>query len=225
MLLIRQAIASLCALFTCVVAASGQPYPNRIIKLIVPYPPGGVVDITGRLLADHLQRELNATIVVENKVGASGTLAANFVAKAEPDGYTILFSGAATHAFAPALFKTLPYNPIAHFVPITQVSEGPLGLTVAANSGIEDLAGFITTMKEKGGTSNYQGIWLRHRSFGLVRPVCARQKPSQHRRPDRCGSLPHRKRSRFQGEAARARRRGSCRGTGQLPGPPEERTR
>jgi tripartite-type tricarboxylate transporter receptor subunit TctC len=155
MLLIRQAIALLCALLAFVAAANGQPYPSRIIKLIVPYPPGGVVDITGRLLADRLQRELNATIVVENKVGASGTLAANFVAKAAPDGYTVLFSGAATHAFAPSLFKALAYDPIADFVPITQVSEGPLGLTVAANSRIKDLAGFITTMKQEGATSNY----------------------------------------------------------------------
>jgi tripartite-type tricarboxylate transporter receptor subunit TctC len=155
MLLIRQAITLLCALFAYVTAANGQPYPNRIIKLVAPYPPGGIVDVTGRLLADHLQRELNATIVVENKVGAGGTLAANFVAKSPPDGYTILFSGAATHAFAPSLFKTLQYDPIADFVPITQVSEGPLGLTVAANSSIRDLAGFITAMKEKGGTSNY----------------------------------------------------------------------
>jgi tripartite-type tricarboxylate transporter receptor subunit TctC len=150
-----RAVASLCVVFTFVAAAYGQPYPSRIIKLIVPYPPGGVVDITGRLLAEHLQKELNATIVVENKVGAGGTLGANAVAKADPDGYTILLSGAATHAFAPSLFKALPYNPIADFVPITQVSEGPLGLAVAADSGIKDLAGFVATMKDKGGSSNY----------------------------------------------------------------------
>jgi tripartite-type tricarboxylate transporter receptor subunit TctC len=155
MLLIRQAIASLCVLFTVVAAASGQPYPSRVIKLVVPYPPGGAVDITGRLLAERLQRELNATIVVENKAGAAGMLGASFVAKAEPDGYTLLLSGAATHAFAPSLFKVMPYNPVADFVPITQILEGPLGLTVRADSGITDLAGFITTMKDKRGSNTY----------------------------------------------------------------------
>jgi len=155
MLLTRQVIASICALFICATAASGQTYPSRVIKLVVPYPAGGVVDITGRLLADQLQRELNATVIVENKAGAGGTIGANFVAKAEPDGYTILLSGAATHAFAPALFKALPYDPVADFAPITQVTEGYLALTVPADSDIKDVAGFVRTMKAKGVSSNY----------------------------------------------------------------------
>jgi len=155
MLLTRQVIASICALFICATAASGRTYPSRVIKLVVPYPAGGVVDITGRLLADQLQRELNATVIVENKAGAGGTIGANFVAKAEPDGYTILLSGAATHAFAPALFKTLPYDPVADFAPITQVTEGYLALTVPAGSDIKDVAGFVRTMKDKGVSSNY----------------------------------------------------------------------
>ena len=82
-----------------------QNYPDKTIKIIVPYPPGGVVDITGRLLASELGRELGGNIVVVNKPGASGTIGAAFVAEAEPDGYTVLLSGAATHAFAPWLFK------------------------------------------------------------------------------------------------------------------------
>lgn len=151
----RAAAAVVCLLLACATTASAQPYPNRVIKLIVPFPAAGVVDITGRLLAEHLQKEINATIVVENRPGAGGTVGANFVARAEPDGYTLLLSGAATHAFAPSLFKTLPYDPIADFVPITQVSEGPLGLTVGVNSGINDVAGFVAAMKEKGASSNY----------------------------------------------------------------------
>lgn len=155
MVFIRHAITAFCALLFLGAAASGQPYPNRVVKLVVPYPPGGVVDITGRLLADQLQKELNATIIVENRVGAGGTIGANAVAKAQPDGYTLLLSGAATHAFAPAMFKALPYNPVADFEPITQVTEGHLALAVAADSGIKDLAGFVAAMKEKGESSNY----------------------------------------------------------------------
>ncbi len=82
-------------------AAEAQQYPSKIIKLIIPYPAGGVVDVTGRLLAEHLRKELNGTIIVENKPGAGGTIGATFVARAEPDGYTLLLSGAATHAFRP----------------------------------------------------------------------------------------------------------------------------
>lgn len=152
---VRGIAVAFCSLLAWTAMAVAQPYPNRTIKLIVPFPAAGVVDITGRLLAEHLQKEIKATIVVENRPGAGGTLGANFVARAEPDGYTILLSGAATHAFAPSLFKTLPYDPLADFVPITQVSEGPLGLSVGAKSPIKDLAGFVAAMKEKGGSSNY----------------------------------------------------------------------
>lgn len=155
MLVVRGMAVALGLLLAWTAAAGAQPYPNRIIKLIVPFPPAGVVDITGRLLAEYLQKEIRASIVVENRVGAGGTIGANSVARAEPDGYTILLTGAATHAFAPSLFKTLPYDPIADFVPITQVSEGPLGLVVGSSSDIKDLAGFVAAMKARGAASNY----------------------------------------------------------------------
>jgi tripartite-type tricarboxylate transporter receptor subunit TctC len=151
----RHAIAALYALLVPMAAAHAQPYPARVIKLVVPYPPGGVVDITGRLLADRLQGQLNATIVVENRVGAAGTTGANFVAKANPDGYTLLLSGAATHAFAPSLHKALPYHPVDDFAPISQVSEGALGLAVPANSDVKDLAAFVAQMRRNGARSNY----------------------------------------------------------------------
>jgi len=155
MLRVARVIASFCALFIFTTAASSQTYPSRVIKLVVPYPAGGAVDITGRLLADQLQKQLNATVIVENKVGAAGTLGANFVAKSAPDGYTILLSGAATHAFAPWLYKSLPYDPVTDFAPITEVTEGYLALTVSADSSIKDVGGFIAAAKEKGASMNY----------------------------------------------------------------------
>ena len=136
-------------------AAEAQQYPSRVIKLVIPYPAGGVVDVTGRLLAEHLQKELNGTIVVENKPGAGGTIGATFVARAQPDGYTLLLSGAATHAFAPALFKSLPYDPVADFAPITQVTDGPLALCVSSTSEIKDFASFVAHLKAKGAATNY----------------------------------------------------------------------
>jgi len=135
--------------------ALAQAYPSKIIHLIVPYPPGGVVDITGRLLADQLGKELGGTVIVENKPGASGTIGAAAVAHAAPDGYTILLSGAATHAFAPWLFKELQYDPVKDFVPVTQLTEGPLALCVNAVSPVTDLSGFINMLKTKGNTINY----------------------------------------------------------------------
>lgn len=142
----------------CLVApalTNAEEYPSRVIKLVVPYPPGGVVDITGRLLADQLSKQLGGTVIVENKPGAGGTIGASAVARAEPDGYTILLSGAATHAFAPSMYKDLPYDPIKDFATITQVTEGPLALCVNSASEAKDLAGLLGMLREKGDKANY----------------------------------------------------------------------
>ncbi|HLH87992.1 MAG TPA: tripartite tricarboxylate transporter substrate binding protein [Xanthobacteraceae bacterium] len=153
-LLTRHVIAIVCAMLAATGAASAQ-YPSRVIKLIVPYPPAGVVDITGRLLAERLQGQLHATVIVDNRVGAAGTIGAGFVARAAADGYTLLLTGAATQTFAPSLSKVLPYNPLTDFVPITQITDGTLGLVVPVESSIKDLAGFVTAMKARGRDSNY----------------------------------------------------------------------
>lgn len=144
-------------LLTCLapVLSVAQEYPSRVVKLVVPYPPGGVVDITGRLLADQLAKQLGGTVIVENKPGAGGTIGAATVARAAPDGYTLLLSGAATHAFAPWMYRELAYDPIKDFAPITQVTEGPLALCVNAASEAKDLAGLLALLREKGGASNY----------------------------------------------------------------------
>lgn len=153
------AIARIVALFVLCLASSplvlAEEYPSRVVKLVVPYPPGGVVDITGRLLADQLSKQLGGTVIVENRPGAGGTIGAGAVARAAPDGYTILLSGAATHAFAPWMYKDLPYDPVKDFVPITQVTEGPLALCVNAASEAKDLAGLVALLRQKAGAANY----------------------------------------------------------------------
>jgi tripartite-type tricarboxylate transporter receptor subunit TctC len=135
--------------------ALAQQYPAKVVRLVVPYPPGGVVDITGRLLADELARELGGTVIVENKAGAGGTIGADYVARAAPDGYTVLLSGAATHAFAPWIYKTMRYDPVKDFVPVTQVTEGPLALCVNASSPIQNVDEFVAMLKAKGGEVTY----------------------------------------------------------------------
>jgi tripartite-type tricarboxylate transporter receptor subunit TctC len=148
--------ATLLALCLCVpLGALAQDYPNRAVRLVVPFPPGGVVDISGRLLAEELGRQLGVTIVVENKVGAGGTIGAADVARAPADGYTILLGGAATHAFAPWVYKALRYDPLKDFVAVTQFTEGPLALCVSAASGIVTLDDFVKAMKAGGAASNY----------------------------------------------------------------------
>jgi len=136
-------------------AAVAQDYPSKIVRLIVPYPPGGVVDITGRLLAEELGRELGVTVIVENKAGAGGTIGADYAARAPADGYTVLLSGAATHAFAPWVYKTLRYDPVKDFVPVTQVTEGPLALCVNASSPVQNLGEFLTMLQAQGNAVAY----------------------------------------------------------------------
>lgn len=135
--------------------AVAQNYPNKPVRLVVPYPPGGVVDISGRQLAQELTRQFGVQIVVDNRVGAGGTIGAAQVAKATADGYTLLFSGAGTHAFAPWVYKKLPYDPLKDFVPVTQLSEGPLALCVLASSPVKTLDDFVKLLRAEGSKINY----------------------------------------------------------------------
>lgn len=136
-------------------AAIAQEYPARPVRIVVPFPPGGVVDISGRLLADELARHLGGTVIVENRVGAGGTLGAEQAARAAADGYTILLGGASTHAFAPWVYKQLRYDPVKDFVAVTQFTEGPLALCVSAASGAGTLEDFVRTLKAGSAKMNY----------------------------------------------------------------------
>jgi tripartite-type tricarboxylate transporter receptor subunit TctC len=146
----------LTVLCLCVpLGALAQDYPNRVVRLVVPFPPGGVVDISGRLLAEEMSRHLGVSVIVENKVGAGGTIGAAEVARAPADGYTILLGGAATHAFAPFVYKQLRYDPTKDFVAVTQFTEGPLALCVNAATGPATLGDFVKTMKTGSTALNY----------------------------------------------------------------------
>src|SRR6202035_958241 len=108
-------IITLLATSTLALAA---PYPKRHLTLIVPVPVGGAGDFVGRLIADRLSDALGERVIVDNRGGASGTIASMAVARAAPDGYTLLLSSSTTHATAPVAFKTLPYDPIKDFTHI-----------------------------------------------------------------------------------------------------------
>jgi tripartite-type tricarboxylate transporter receptor subunit TctC len=147
---------SVLLLAACVpLAAVAQSFPSKVVRLVVPFPPGGVVDITARLLAEELTRTLGGTVIVENKPGAGGTIGAEYVARAAPDGHTILLGGAATHAFAPWVYKDLRYDPVKDFVAVTQLTSGPLALTVPASSKITTVSQFVDDLKARGNEINY----------------------------------------------------------------------
>ncbi|MEO7151200.1 MAG: tripartite tricarboxylate transporter substrate binding protein [Burkholderiaceae bacterium] len=112
-------------------AVAAQPaYPTRPVTMVVPVPPGGGTDTGARIVAQKLGARWGQTVLVENKGGAAGQIGADLVAKARPDGYTILMGNIGTQAINPALYKKLPYDPDTAFVPISLVAELPLAMTV-----------------------------------------------------------------------------------------------
>ena len=137
------------------VCAHAQPqagsYPNRPIKLIVTVPPGGAADFIARLLANKLSASMGQPVVVENKAGASGALASDFVAKSAPDGYTLLQSSITTHGIGPHLMAKLPYDPVTSFAPVTMLASLPLIMTVNADLKVNSLAEFLALARERPG--------------------------------------------------------------------------
>ena len=124
--------------------AGAQAYPSRPVKLVVPFPPGGSLDITGRLIAQRLTDMWGQAVVVENKPGAGGNIGADFVAKAAPDGYTILLGALSTHAVNPNLYAKMPYDAVRDFAPITLIATTPNVLVVNAATPVGNVREFIT---------------------------------------------------------------------------------
>jgi tripartite-type tricarboxylate transporter receptor subunit TctC len=148
--------ALLFAIFTvlCAPSAHAQNYPNRPIRLIVPFAAGGAVDVLARLLGMKLADQLGQPVIVENRPGAGGTLAADAVAKSPPDGYTILqnTNGA---AIAPALYNSLPFDALHDFSPVTQLVASNLIVVASPKSGITSMQQFIAEAKANPGKLNY----------------------------------------------------------------------
>jgi tripartite-type tricarboxylate transporter receptor subunit TctC len=126
-------------------------YPNRNIKMIVPYPAGGTTDLLGRLVADQIKSGLNAIVVVENKPGAATTLGAEQVARSEPDGYTIMIATSTTLAINKTLYKKLPYDPVKDFAPISLVAAVPFCLIINPGIPAKTLTEFIAYAKANPG--------------------------------------------------------------------------
>lgn len=119
--------------------AAAQDYPNRPIRLVVGYPPGGSNDIVARLIAPRLGEALGTTVVVENRAGVSGVIGADFVAKAAPDGYTLLAASASPVVITPHTIPKIPFNTLTDFIPINTVGLTPEAIAVAPSLGVNNL--------------------------------------------------------------------------------------
>jgi tripartite-type tricarboxylate transporter receptor subunit TctC len=154
----RRALVALACAFTVSAApgiACAQDYPSKPVTLVVPFPPGGPTDITARTLAAALSTQLGQQFVVENKPGAGGTLGSGLVARAQPDGYTLLWGGTSTLAVAPSLYRSLPYEPLKSFSPVSLAASGPLLLAGSPALQANDLREFVSLAKSARGRLNF----------------------------------------------------------------------
>lgn len=136
------------------VYAQTADYPNKVIKIIVPFTAGSATDIMARIVGERLTVSMGQPVVVENRPGAGGTLGAAQVAKSEPDGYTLLVVSTG-HVVNPALYGNLPYDTVADFAGVTPLAALPNMLVVAANSPFKTMAELIAATKAKPGQLNY----------------------------------------------------------------------
>ena len=148
--------AALAAAGLCAAApAFAQSYPSRPVTLVVPFPPGGGTDTGGRVIAEQLSRRWGQPVLVENKGGAAGQIGAEFVAKAKPDGHTLLLGNIGTQAINPSLYARLPYDADKAFAPISLVAELPLAMMVNPAIPAKTAADFIALAKAKPGQLTY----------------------------------------------------------------------
>jgi tripartite-type tricarboxylate transporter receptor subunit TctC len=130
-------------------------YPSRPVTLVVPFPPGGGTDTGARIVAQRLGAKWGQTVIVENKGGAAGMIGADLVAKARPDGYTILMGNIGTQAINPSLYKKMPYDPAGAFAPIALVAELPLAMMVNPTVAAKTPKEFIALAKGQPGKLSY----------------------------------------------------------------------
>ncbi len=134
--------------------AAAQAYPNRPVKVIIPFPPGGTLDAVGRQLAQKLSDQLGQQFVVENRPGGNGTIGAAAVATAAADGYTLLFN-ASTFTSAPMTMKSVPYGVVKDFTPIALVAKAPLSVAINKNLPITDIKSLVTYAKANPGKMTF----------------------------------------------------------------------
>jgi len=156
----KHTLAILFASLLALGAHAQSVYPHKPIKLVVPWPAAGTVDMVARALAERLGTRLGQPVVVENKPGATGQIGSSTVVAADPDGYTLLLMSATVHTVSPNLKKAFPFDPIDDFTNITQVVSFPYVLVVSSGSPYRSVADMTAAAKKDPGKISYG-------SFGL----------------------------------------------------------
>ncbi|MDB5867302.1 MAG: hypothetical protein JWO70_5108 [Betaproteobacteria bacterium] len=154
--IVRTALGAM--LFLSAVQAWGQTYPAKSVRIIVPFAPGGATDIVARIVAQKLSDAWGQTVLVENRAGAGGNIGAELVAKAAPDGYTLLFPSGSVLTANRHIYKTLPFDSDKDFAPITNVASGPQVLASANTVAAKDLKELIALIKGKPATFGSAGV-------------------------------------------------------------------
>ena len=134
--------------------AWAETYPDRLIKILVPFTAGGPVDVMARLVAQHLSTSFGQSVIVDNRPGAGGTIASKAVATADPDGYTLLFASAGSLAISPSLYKNLGYDPVG-FTPVAMVANHPLAMVVHPSVPVHSVHELIAYARANPGKLNY----------------------------------------------------------------------
>lgn len=151
-------------------AAHADSYPARTITLVVPYGAGSGTDAIARLVGTELSESLSAKVIVDNKVGANGSIGTSSVARAEPDGYTLLIGGVTTHSANPSMMKSIPYDPVRDFAPVAQVGIFPYVLIVNAEMPVRTVRELIDAAKAKPGELSFaHGNALGHLSGEMLK--------------------------------------------------------
>jgi tripartite-type tricarboxylate transporter receptor subunit TctC len=151
-----------------------QAWPAKPVRVIVTFPPGGTPDIYGRIMAAELSRVWNQNIVVENRVGASGTIGTDYAAKSAPDGYTLLFAADAPITMSPHLYLKLPYDPLRDLVPVVNIAQGAFTLLAHPSFPANNLKEMIALVKSQPGKVSYASSGngsQQHLSMELVRTL------------------------------------------------------
>jgi tripartite-type tricarboxylate transporter receptor subunit TctC len=156
-LLKRRALITM-ALITLCQSAGAQDYPSRPVTIVVPFAPGGSTDLLSRMVGQKLEQRWGKTFVIENKPGAASLVAASAVAKANPDGYTLMMAPSATMSTNVTLYKILPYDPVAEFVPLAVIAQTPFVLVVNPSLPVHSVQDFIKWAKEQGGQLSYATV-------------------------------------------------------------------
>ena len=149
-----------CCLAFCILAVAGQDaaaqsYPSRVIRIVVPFPPGGPTDVAARLIAQPLGETLGQSVIVENQPGAGGRTGSRFVARAAPDGYTLLMGGTNLNAIIPAIYKNLDYDPVKSFSPVASVASDAVIMVINPSLPAKTVAEFVQRAKANPGKLKY----------------------------------------------------------------------